>query len=190
MRWLLAALALAVGAPVAAQQAASPAATPDSASVGAVMKLLDASDFERTLDMMFEPMGPIFAKAVIGGVQGNAEAKQITDRLIEEGDGGLDRLTAILSEEFLRSMRAQYPALKANAAREYAASFTLAELEEVLRFQQSPAGAKMLRLMPEMQRKLAASGQKLGETAGQQAGRAGFERALREMLPQRKPARS
>src|SRR3546814_6388071 len=82
----------------------------------------------------------------------------------------------------MTSLKVRYPEIEAAVAQEYAARFTAAELDEITAFYSSGTGAKVLRLMPEIQQVTAAAGRTIGQKAGEEAGRRAFERAGREML--------
>jgi hypothetical protein len=153
-------------------------------------QLLTLMRVDETYDMMFQPLTPIFAQAVVGMMQGNPDTRDAIQALFAHGEGGQGRFVAILSEEFMRSIRARYPQLKEAAAVEYAKSFTEAELRDLIAFYSSGTGSKALKVLPELQKRIAATGQEVGRAAGAEAGRRAFDRALREMLPAGKPTRS
>jgi len=170
-------------APVATAQDGSPPAG-DPSRIAAAQTLLDLSGYEQQLDYVFDKLIPIFAQSVIGILQADPGSKAMVDHLITNGKGGQGRLVTILSEEFRKSIKAQYPQMMASAAKEYAAAFTLTELQAISTFYQSPAGAKSLLIMPELQEKLGKTGEQYGRIAGAEAGEKGFQRAIEEMLPQ------
>ena len=161
--------------------AAATTATVDAARLAAARQLIDASGIDATLDRMYIQLAPVFAHGVIGALSAETETRDALSAIQQQEDGQ-QRLVAILSQEFLTAMKAQYPALKDIAAREYAEAFTTAELEELLRFYSSGTGAKALQLLPVLQQKMAQSGQELGRAAGVEAGQRAFERAAREIL--------
>ena len=180
--FLLLVLSIAAGPSAYAQ---APAMADNEADrIEAAGKLLDLYGYERQLDFIFEKLSPVFSQGVIGALQGDPAAKAMVDELIANGKGGQGRFVAILSEEFFAAIKAQYPQIRASAAKEYAAAFTREELEAITAFYQTPAGAKSLRILPELQNKLGKAGQEYGRIAGKQAGQKGFERAINEMLPQ------
>jgi hypothetical protein len=160
------------------------ATSDDEAKIAAARDLMELFGYERQLDFMFEKLSPLFSQGVIGILQGDPATKAMTDQLIATGKGGQGRLVAILDEEFKKAIKAQYPKMKDSAARQYAASFTLEELLAITAFYETPAGAKSLSVLPELQAKLGKAGEEFGRIAGAQAGRKGFERAINEMLPQ------
>lgn len=185
MRWAALMLGGALMAPSSMAVAQDkPDAVADQAKIAMAVTLLDLTGYERQLDYMFEKLIPLFSQGVIGILQGDPASKAMTDQLITQGKGGQARLTAILGEEFIKAIKAQYPNMKASAAREYAAAFTTEELAAITTFYRSPAGAKSLQLLPQLQQKIGAAGQRYGRIAGEEAGRKGFQRAIEEMLPQ------
>lgn len=180
--------------PAMAQQTTAPAASPksmptnadsgaDAARMEVARKLVSVMRLEDTLDKMFVSLAPVTAQGMIGAMQSDPAAKAPLDMLISQGEGGQDRLVAILSEEFLAALRAQYPAFLEQTAKEYAAVLTTEELQQIVVFYQTGAGAKMLQLTPELQNKMAKFGAEIGAVAGVEAATKGFERASEEMLP-------
>ncbi|MCM8732242.1 DUF2059 domain-containing protein [Hephaestia sp. GCM10023244] len=180
------AVALAIPVQAQVQDAASPvvesAAAVDPAALAAAADLLATMKLDDTLDRMFVGMSPLFAESVIGMLSQNPATKTSVDNLLANGEGGHDRFVAILSQEFMTALKARYPEIKTAVAREYAARFTAVELDEITAFYSSGTGAKVLRLIPEIQQVTAAAGSAIGEKAGEEAGRRAFERAEREML--------
>ena len=170
-----------------AQESATPVPTTaspstDAARLDAARRLIETMNIDGTLDRMFVSLTPLFAESVIGMLSQDPRIEAAVDNLINNGEGGHDRLVAILSQEFMQSLHSRYPQLKMEIAREYAADFTAAELDEITAFYSTGTGAKVLRLMPEIQEKITAAGRKIGERAGQEAGARAFDRAAREML--------
>lgn len=187
------ALGLCCAAPQPAfAQAPTPAAPGevDPARLAASRQLIALMKIEDSYDMMFKPLTPVFAQAVVGMMQGDPLTRAALQMLFTKGDGGQDRFVAILSDEFMRSMRARYPLLKEAAAAEYAKSFTEAELGDLIAFYSSGTGSKALTVLPDLQKRIAATSEQIGKVAGEEAGRRAFERAEREMLPPRKTTKS
>ncbi|MFW2851063.1 DUF2059 domain-containing protein [Sphingomonas sp. TX0543] len=184
LRALLALAVAGVPAIAAAQPAATPVAAPDPARQAAAERLLKQMGVEATLDRTFIQLAPIFAKAVIGEMASNPASKGIIDTLNSRAPENHDRMIAILSQEFMVAIKRQYPAYMARAATEYAAAFTTDELNAIAAFYASGAGAKALRLMPEIQARMGAAGRELGGVAGADAGKHAFERIRQEMLPE------
>jgi hypothetical protein len=154
----------------------------DPARLDAAQRLIGTMNIDDTLDRMFVSLAPLFADGVIGRLSQDPQTEAAVDNLVNNGEGGHDRLVAILSQEFMTSLHSRYPQLKKEIAREYAVDFTAAELDEITAFYSTGTGAKVLRLMPEIQKKIAAAGEKIGQEAGQEAGARAFDRAAREML--------
>lgn len=175
-------LALAVPQATAAPPAPSTAAV-DPARVDAAKRLIDTMQIDRTLDALFLQLSPSFAQSVIGVLATDADTKGVIDRLVTAAPENRDRMVAILSQEFLTSVKRQYPGFKTQMAREYAAAFTLDELNAITAFYSSGPGAKALAIMPQLQAKMATAGQSLGRIAGEEAGARAFKRIEEEMLP-------
>src|SRR3546814_11426494 len=114
-------------------------------------------------------------------VRQNPASKAGVDNLLANGEGEHDRFVAILSQEFMTSLKVRYPEIEAAVAQEYAARFTAAELDEITAFYSSGTGATVLRLMPEIQQGTAAAGRTIGQKAGEEAGRPNGKAAGREM---------
>lgn len=178
---------------VAAVQAASPlpAVQPDSVAkpviapdrLAAAKRLIAMIKLERTFDLMFVQLAPNFAHAVIGSMATEPGTKGLIETLTSRAPENRDRMAAIISQEFLRSIQKRYPALLDKAAEEYAAVFTADELTAIADFYASGPGAKVLALTPQLQATMGKHGEALGAEAGAEAGRRAFERIAREMLP-------
>lgn len=184
MIWLLLLAQVAAPAPPVVVQVPPPpvvAAPADPARLAAAARLVELVNLDATLDRTFVALAPVFAQAVIGIVTEDAGTRQVIAAIDAKPDGRR-RFVAILSQEYMRAIRSQYPALKQGAAAEYAALFTLDELEAITAFYGTAAGAKLLRLMPDLQERLAKRGNMLGQGAGEVAGRRAMERATHEIL--------
>ena len=161
----------------------------DPARLDAARRLVETMQIDRSLDALFAKLAPNFAQSVIGVLATNAQTKGVIDHLVVAAPGNRDRMVAILSQEFLTSIKRQYPSFKTQMTGEYAAAFTLDELTAINAFYSSGPGAKALAIMPELQARMGAAGQSLGRTAGEEAGARAFQRIEQEMLPdQKKPA--
>ena len=187
---------LALLAATAVPQAAAPAAPPqaseviDPARLAAAKRLLSMMSLQQTLDRMFVQLAPGFATGVIGAMAIDPSTKGLIEDVIARDAGNHDRMVAILSQEFLRSIQARYPELLARAAEQYARAFTAAELTAIADFYATGPGAKALALMPQLQASMSQAGQELGKTAGMEAGRRAFERIAKEMLPKTEGVKS
>lgn len=158
--------------------------TVDPARLAAANRLLETTRYERTLDGLFGNLVKLMAEGAVGAAANDQRSKALVDNLINHGNGGHDRLVAILVEEFSASIKRRYPELKAAAAREYAKAFTLEELTALNAFYLTPAGIKLLAVQPELEANLSHASQEIGRAAGYEAGVKGFTRALKEMLPE------
>jgi hypothetical protein len=178
----------------AAAASTAPAAAPAPMNtapnqIAAAAKLVDLLRIEATLDTVFVQLSPGFAPSVIGVLATDARTKGTIEKLIDAAPENRDRMLAILSAEFLASVKRRFPEFKREIAKEYATAFTMAELEAITAFYSSGPGAKALAIMPQMQAKLATAGQAIGRVAGEEAGSRAFKKIEEEMLPDaKKPA--
>ncbi|WP_425228564.1 DUF2059 domain-containing protein [Sphingomonas sp.] len=181
----LASVATLFSAIPAAAQKAPPTVTvapdTDPARVAAATRLIALMHLDATLDRLFAQLTPVFAQGVIGALSGDESGRTLLAALDAKPDGR-ERFSAILSQEYLASIRRRYPEIERGAAAEYAAAFTREELEAIAAFYSSGAGAKLLRLQPELQQRMSARGQGLGRVAGAEAGERAVTRATREIL--------
>ena len=177
------AASLALAGPLGAQTpaATAQAAAPDPARLASARALIKQMNMDALLDAMFVQIAPMFASSVSGAMAQDAQTKDMIAAVNAQPQGN-ERMTAILSQEFMTAMKAQYGPLKEQTAVEYATSFTKEELDAITGFYSSGPGAKALRLMPQLQQRMAIAGQKLGQTAGAEAGQRAFERIGRELL--------
>lgn len=153
----------------------------DADRLASAKVLIGLMNLDGTLDRMYVQLAPVFAKSIVGALSGDTTTQPVLAAIRAKPDGET-KLESILAQEFMASMHAQYPAMKDAVAEEYAAAFTKGELDAIVAFYRSGPGAKALRLMPELQVKMALRGQALGRNAGEQAGRRAMERAASEIL--------
>jgi len=158
----------------------------DQARLTAAARLIDLLQIDRTLDAMFVQLAPGFGQSVLGILATNPQTKAAIDKLVTEAPENRDRMVAILGQEFVTSVKRQYPGFKRQMAQEYATAFTLDELTAISGFYSSGPGAKALTLIPQLQAKMSVAGQAMGRLAGEEAGRRAFERIEQEMLPEMK----
>ncbi|WEK44446.1 MAG: DUF2059 domain-containing protein [Candidatus Sphingomonas colombiensis] len=162
----------------------------DPVRLAAADHLLRQMGIEATLDRSFIQLAPVFAKAVIGELASNPQSKTTIETLNLRAAENHDRMIAVLSQEFMLAIKRQYPTYMKRAAAEYAGVFTTDELNEIAAFYSTGAGAKALKLMPELQTKLSAVGSEIGAVAGADAGKRAFERIQQEMLPENRSKNS
>lgn len=154
--------------------AATPALAFDKADE--VVELLQLRD---ALDKLFDGLAPMMASATVAQLSDGKLT--VVSELIKNGRGGRDRLTAIVSEEMLAELRKNYPEFLAAAAQQYREAMSEAELDAVLAFYRSPAGAKLLQQQTAMENSMGKLGERIGMKAGSIALPRALERAEREM---------
>lgn len=155
--------------------------SPGPERLSAARKLIAILNLDETFDLVFVQLAPTLATSVIGALAQDAQTKDAIARVNAKPNGN-ERMIAILSQEFMTSMKRRYPALKENVAKEYAQAFTADELQALIAFYSSGAGAKALRMQPMLQQKMASASSALGRSAGLEAGQRAFERIGRELL--------
>ena len=154
----------------------------DPAALASARKLLVLMHVDQTIDRMMGSLVPVITSAVVGSLENN-DATRTAIQQMESQPNGRERLMVIFSDEMLKAFRSRYPSIMDVAAHEYASKFSARELDEIIAFYSSGTGAKVLELMPELQRSIGTAAQKLGRDAGQDAGLKAMKRALQEMLP-------
>jgi hypothetical protein len=169
-------------APTRAPPAATmPAPVVDPAKMVLARQLITTLHSEQLIDHMMTELAPQVGKSIVGNMLTNPKSSAAIGTFISTHEGGRPRLEAILTEEFLKSVRQRYPALLDDVAREYANRFETDELRQVLAFYSSGVGAKALALMPLLQSTMSEKGRILGGLAGAEAVQKGLQRADKEM---------
>lgn len=149
----------------AAQTASTAVTEPPAARLATATKIVTLMQIDRVVDTMFQQLTPTMTTSIFSAIEHAADAP--TKVKVQLGDaGGRRAAETIMGEEIMKSFRARYPEIIAATAREYATSFTQPELDAILVFYQSPAGARLLELQPTMQAKLSEQGRKIGMAAG------------------------
>lgn len=146
------ALLLLSAAPAAAQTAA-PAAPPLSESeraerIAAANELISDSG-----------MADIMDKMTPGIIQ------QILPALAKANNGREAEIQTILADELGKAMKVATPAIIEHSREIYAENFTAAEMREMLAFNRSATGRKVLKLLPDLQLKMMAYGRDAGQAA-------------------------
>lgn len=166
------AIVVPVAPPVAG--AAAPAASAKA------LKLVELLHVEQTLDRMFDQLAPLAGTTVTTMLEANPDTRAYASTLFTKLPGGRARLAQIMSEEMMREMRKDYPAIKAHLAAGYDTTFSPAELDELILFYSSGVGAKILAVQPQLQAQMEKVGQTLGEEAGRAAAPVAIRRAEKE----------
>jgi hypothetical protein len=189
MNVLIIALAIAASAasPVSRAPILSDAAAKaaDPVALAAAEKLLAQMHVSQSIDRMLEQLVPMMSSAIIGELEHNPATEQVVQQIEAKPDGRA-RLTAIFTDEVLKSLRTHAPDIVKGAAGEYASVFSASELNGLLGFFASGAGAKWLLNQSQLQQSIGRIGQQVGREAGAEAGTRAMERAVKEILPSSK----
>lgn len=164
------------GVVLLAQAATSspPATVPASATttfvaparLAAAERLLDATNLDGMYNSIFKQLIPIITVQVFGSLKGNVKVPmRLRAELTKpEREAKAER---IFATETLRGFKAEYPTMKAATAREYAAVFTIDEMDQLTAFYQSTVGQKTLLVMPQLQAKTMPFGMQVGRKVGE-----------------------
>jgi len=134
----------------------------------AATALVEKLQFERVLDNAFVGLKDMFAANAIAGMLRDDKDGSMA-QMFTVIPGGRDRFAEILGDEFLHSLRRQYPGFKADAAQQYTQIFSLDELDELNIFFSTGVGEKWLANSPKVERAMKLWGQKAGMKAGLEA---------------------
>ncbi len=149
-------------APAVAQAAA---AQQQPGTIQTARAIVARMQMERTLDPMFQQLMPLMVANVQNAMQNATDAPApLKARLATES--GRQQIGAIISEEFTAAFRQRYPDIGDAAAEEYRKAFSEPELLAILGFYNSPVGAKLLTLQPQLQKTLSEQGRAIGREAG------------------------
>lgn len=160
---LFAALASA-GLPAAAQaQATNAQQQPGTIKTGRA--IVARMQIDRTLDPMFQQLMPLMVANVEHAMADATDTPAALKTRLKNGSGRA-QVGTIIAEEFTAAFRHLYPDVGEAAAEQYSKLFSEPELAAILAFCASPAGAKLLALLPELQKTMAEQGRALGRDAG------------------------
>ena len=90
---------------------------------------------------------------------------QILPALSKDNDGREAEIRSILTDELTSVMKTASPAIIENTRKIYVENFTAAEMREMLAFNRSPTGRKVLERLPDMQLRMMAFGRDAGQAA-------------------------
>lgn len=165
---LLISMGLAQAAPQAPAAPPAPTAAVDPARLAAAGRLLEAMHIDRQYDSMFSQLIPVMSVQLFGILKDNTTVPAALRSELAKPDRQAEA-QRYFAEESLRGFKANYPAMKAATAREYAAIFTTDEIAQLSAFYASPVGQKALATMPQLQAKLMPIGMAAGQAVGQDA---------------------
>jgi Uncharacterized protein conserved in bacteria (DUF2059) len=171
---LIAALALASASFAPALAQAAPAGTAKA------KQLVDSLDYDRKLESGFALLSPLFGAQMVTQLEANPASGAYVRDLADRLPGGRERLSQLLSEEYLAEMRKAFPAIKAELASFYASRFSEGEMDELIHFFTTGTGAKWTALEAAVQSHMKAVGERYGTQAGMAAGAQAAQRAEAE----------
>ena len=90
---------------------------------------------------------------------------QVLPALSKDNDGREAEIRSILADEMTIAMKTASPAIVENSRNMYVENFTAAEMREMLAFNRSPTGRKVLERLPDMQLRMMAFGRDAGQAA-------------------------
>jgi hypothetical protein len=175
IRHALSVAALACAAPAFAQ------AQPDSATLAAAERFVEVTQVVQQLEQTFVVMAPVMAQQAMAQLGSQQTTRAMFEEITKNDYARKQKLQAIFAEEFLAAMRTQMPRYKREYAREYAASFTKAELDSLNTIFGEGAGAKYIAQTPAVQTRLIAVGQRIGMEVGMVALPKAMQRAKTEL---------
>ncbi|MPT48317.1 MAG: DUF2059 domain-containing protein [Sphingobium sp.] len=153
-------------APVQQEELVPPAIEDSPANrLEAANALVAMLDMERTLDSMFANLKSLFAENVVANMSRDPKGAEFFNKV----EGGRDRFSAVLADEFLAGLRARYPEFRAAAGKEYAKQFTVQELQQLTAFFGSGVGEKWRMVAPNIEKSMSAWGEQVGQKVGMEA---------------------
>ncbi|MGR6330569.1 DUF2059 domain-containing protein [Sphingomonas sp. XXL09] len=157
---LLLAAAL-VSAPVAAQGTGA-------GTITTARSIVAAMHIEQTLDPVFAQIMPLVSTNVITAMQRDPAIPATLKARLSTADGQA-QVSKIVAEEIGAAYRARYDSIAAALSEEYSRSFSETELQAILSFYRSPAGAKLIQTQPAIQKVMSEQGRAIGREAGMDA---------------------
>ncbi|HWK35215.1 DUF2059 domain-containing protein [Sphingomonas sp.] len=163
------ALLLAAATPGAVQDAPPPAAT-TAAPAGPALaaELVGLLGIDQQLDLTFTSIMPLMTENIAAAIA-NSGAASVELRASLASEAGRAHIKGVIAEEVMLGFRDRYPRVATELAKAYAERFTEAELRDLVAFYRSPAGAKLLKLQPELQQTLSKVGERIGLEVGMEA---------------------
>lgn len=147
----------------------------DPARIAKAERVLDVIHIDRQYDSIFSRLTPLLTVQVFTSLKDNVRMPaSVRSRLADPAE--LATAERIFAEETTKGFKTRYLELRTATAREYAAAFSAAELDQLATFYESPLGQKTLAVLPTLQAKLMPIGMAAGAQVGQDAMRRTFER--------------
>lgn len=184
MKWGTIALA-ALSAPFAAQHTAPPvpifAPPPPPMPVAperlaAAEKLVRALQIEAQYDLIFAQMIPLLTRQIFDSISNNVNLPaELRKRLADPDE--LANAQRRFAANATKGLKARYARLVRATATEYAREFTVEELGTLVAFYETPLGQKVLKVQPDIQRRLFP----IGEAAGLEVGIEAMQEVLEHL---------
>ena len=149
--------------PVAAQVAAPATPIEDARAI------IIAANTEKTLDYMFTQLVPIMEAGFLGQIGQIAGGAELIKQIDAKYPGGQAAFGKRFGELIMLNFKAAYPTILDDAAQQYVAEISPADLANIRTFMESPAGQALASAQPKIQQKLSLSGQEIGRKAGEKA---------------------
>lgn len=146
---------------LAAAQAAAPVAAQTAAPAAPPLSQSERAERAAVADELIADSGV----ADLLGKMAPAIVEQLLPPLAKANDGREAEIRAILADEMGRAIATATPAIIEHSRKLYVESFTAAEMREMLAFNRSPTGRKMLKMLPDLQMKMMAFGREAGQAA-------------------------
>lgn len=144
-------------------------------------QLVEAMKLDDALESTFAGLVPLFGSQVLAEMERQPGTRTMVAEFAARGPGGRERMEAILAEEFMIELRRHFPQIKAELARTYRAKLSDAELDAVLQFLGSSAGAKFITAQQDVESAMQETGEKIGAKAAMAAMPRAFERIEAEL---------
>ena len=161
------ALLLAAGSTPAFAQSAPPSSQ-GGGTVASATRLMGLLKIEGVLDTMFQQIAPLIASNVLSTAEKGPNAPAALKSRLADPKVRPD-VERIMAEEVLKSYRARYPDLLAATARQYAATFSEADLTAAIAFYQSAAGQHFIAAQPRVQAAMSEEGRRIGMAVAETA---------------------
>lgn len=165
---------LCLGALMTAAIPSMPAQAQQGTEVSAA-KLVGIMELEGVLDTMFQQMTPMMTAQIMTALRQVPDAPADVKVRVADPSAGA-QASAIMDEEIMRSLRKRYPEIMAATAKEYAATFSEADLQAAITSYETPAGRRFVQAQPKLQALLSRRGGAIGMAAGGEAVPAAIKR--------------
>lgn len=150
----------------AASKPASEAPSPER--LAAAQQLVPALNVEAQYDRIFLQLIPAMTSQVFDSLKDNVKAPAALREKLADPDA-LASAKRFFASEALAAFKRRYPSLITATANEYAAAFSLDELNGLAAFYAAPLGQKALNMLPSIQQKLFPIGAEAGRDVGVEA---------------------